>query len=117
MRKFLLSLVALSCIVPGVRAEYETADQASRDRINQILNELKPANLTIGKIAADTILIDYKKGKIKMDMNKIYGYVPEIESYTEAVKEQVNVTLGKEYSIEVTVSRSSGRRIFAKCPA
>lgn len=103
MRKFLLSLVALSCIVPGVRAEYETADQASRDRINQILNELKPANLTIGKIAADTILIDYKKGKIKMDMNKIYGYVPEIESYTEAVKEQVNITLGKEYSIEVTV--------------
>lgn len=116
MRKFILSLFVLACSASAVSAGYEALDPSSCKEINAILKELKPSNLQIGKVEADTVLIDRNKKRVKMDMSGSYGYIPEIEQYTESVKERVSSVLGGQYSFEITVGGRPVENYYIDAP-
>lgn len=96
-------MAAFLCSAAVLNAEYKPLDSEAIQRINECLNREKPAFLQIGAVAADTVLVDESRSKLKIDMNENYGYVPSLEAYTGAVKSGISQIMGKLYDIEITV--------------
>lgn len=117
MRKILLIIAIIACCSGVSKSEYRLLDSNTREKINGILNETKPLHLQIGKIlAADSVFADAEKGKMKLGVNANYGYVPEIEKYTEEVKRRISEEMGRKYDVEITVNGRPVEEYYADAP-